>query len=245
MRIIFLSLFALSFTFSEGQEIAENTPFLSIRGRASSYVPADHLNLSAGVLTHGATAMEALQENNDKMEKVISSLQQAGLKESDYKTGRFSVQPLYKQQPHPLPANWRQEIIGFEVNNNLSIQTEKIHEAGNIIDALAQAGANSIDNIQFTLNNQRPHYEEALARAVINARSEAQVLSKTAQVQLGRVLKIVAGEEGPLPRGVYLAKSFAAERVPIVSGDIEISAEVSIVYELLPPNGGSLSAIEN
>jgi hypothetical protein len=46
-------------------------------------------------------------------------------------------------------GNWQQILNGYRVSNLLSIQTEKIDSAGDIIDAAVSSGANRIDNVHF------------------------------------------------------------------------------------------------
>src|SRR5262245_25391939 len=85
---------------------------LHVKGTATVYKPPDQLQMQVRVVSQGTTALKALQENNQKMVEVIKSLQAGGLSEKEYKTGRFSIQPIYAERPHSAPMNWRPYITG-------------------------------------------------------------------------------------------------------------------------------------
>lgn len=207
---------------------------LSIKATSTLYKPADQLHIQVGVVAQGATALKALQENNKKIAEVIKSLQGVGLSEKEYQTGHFSIRPIYAEPPQPTPANWHPYITGFEVTNSLAIQTEQLKKAGELIDQVTQAGANSIDNIQFTLKDPRSYRKEAIAQAALIALEEAQALATATRSQLKSIFSLSVGEEeSSLPRhGVYLAKAVRAPNTSIISGDIEVSASVSIGFEI-------------
>lgn len=230
MRILMLFIFLT--TAAYGQEI--NIPSLKVIGRGSVQAPADTIRLSAGVVTQGATALEALHANNEKGQSILSSLQDAGLKESEYKTGHFSIQPIYRPQPHPLPTDWKPEIIGFEVSNSLTIETDKIDQVGDIIDTLTAAGANNIQDILFTVKDNTQFKKDALIKAVQSAMDDAKTLSNAAHVSLVRMIKLSVNDSN-LPKP-YMAKAFTAESVPIIPGNIEVSAEVIVEYEIRGAN---------
>ena len=51
-------------------------------------------------------------------------------------------------------GNYQQILIGYRVSNILSIQTDNIDSAGNIIDAAVSSGANRVDTVSFQLSDE-------------------------------------------------------------------------------------------
>lgn len=226
-------LIILSFTVSSLLSASENsTPLLSVRGHATLSKPADELHISIGVVSQAKLAKAALDENSSQMNKLIASLKNKGLKESEYQTGRFSINPVYSRRPKNAEPDWSPEIVGFEVRNSLAIVTNKIDEAGNLIDLAAQAGANSIDSIQFRISNPQEHRDSLIRAATKNAIEDAKSLAEAAGVKLVRIHAISVDDAQTSPRQPYLMKSMMAENTPIIAGDVEMSASVTVIYQI-------------
>ncbi|MCB1112200.1 MAG: SIMPL domain-containing protein [Chlamydiales bacterium] len=229
-------LLAPVFVFSADQNL---TPQMIIEGRAAIYQPADELLLTVGVVTEADDAQSALTKNNTLMESVIAALQQTGLTTDEYQTGRFSIQPTYTPQPRNPPPDWQAKINGYRVTNSLNIKTGKLSMAGTLIDAANKAGANSIDQISFGLKNAESKRSEAISAATANAIKDAQTLAEAANIKLGNIQRInLDNAQVPTPQMkgnmLYAARSMDVA-TPISSGDVEISATVSIVYEITNP----------
>jgi len=218
----------------------DDLPQLAVRGDATLHKPADQMRLRVAVMTEAQEATAAVSENNRRMAHVIAAIEKAGLDKAEYQTGRFSIQPRYTRRPRQADESWTRRIIGYSVTNSLAIRTRKLDIAGKIIEAANNAGANSIDAITFDLANRRTHRAEAIAAATGNARSDAAILARAADVRLIRVISIHLDGGGTPPPGPRMlrAESMAAGSVasapPIQPGDVPVQASVTIVYEIAP-----------
>lgn len=216
-------------------ELEVKIPTLTVRGQASLYKPANELHLNLGVVTQGQTAEEVLKENNTTMHKIIESIEIVGLRDSEYQTGQFSVDPIYSQRPKLPPPNWQPQIVGYRVTNTIAIKTEKIKLAGELIDNAAGAGANRIDNLWFGLKDFRLYRAEAITEAATNATVDARTLSKAMHVVLQKILSVSLDDACSIvgtPKGPTFVRAMLGESAPIQRGDIEIRASVTIVYEI-------------
>ena len=133
------------------REVLQQIPQMTVRGEAILKVPADQFRLQVGVVSEAKTALQALEENQVAMDKVIRALAKTGLSEEEYKTGRFEVRPNWSPRPRNAQPDWRPRITGYTVRNALNIRTQKIDLAGAIIGAAGETGANKIDSIIFDL----------------------------------------------------------------------------------------------
>ena len=216
----------------------DGVPKLTVRGDALLHKPADLLRLRVGVVTEDPEPTEALNRNSRQMQNVIAALEKAGLDRPEYETGRFSVQPVYERRPRNAGADWRARITGYQVTNTLAVRTRKLELAGKLIEAANDAGANSIDSISFDLANPRTHRGEAIATATTNARSDAGILARSAELKLVRIISISLDETDWRPpvaamrAGVAMAEARVAP--PIAPGEVTVRASVTIVYEVEP-----------
>ena len=216
----------------------EDTPKLSVRGEAELTRPADQVRLRIGVVTEAADAAEALKENTERMNAVIRAVAKTGLTEAEYETGRFQIRPKYSRRPRQVPEDWQPQIVGYEVNNSLRIETTKLSLAGDLIGAANAAGANSVEVAGFTLEDPRKYRTEAVATATRHALEDARTLADAASLELVRILHIALDSTPVItPTADFAMQARAMADVgapPITPGDVTIRASVTIVYEIAP-----------
>lgn len=129
-------------------------------------------------------------------------------------------------------------MIGYRVTNTVTVKVRNLDELGTIIDDVAGAGGDltRIDNIDFTVDDPSPYYDEAREEAVAEAKDKAEQLARLAGVTLGKATYISeGGHMPPVPR-VVSVMDFAEEGVaietPISPGELEISLTVQVVYAI-------------
>lgn len=204
---------------------------LTVGGSAVVMKPADQLKMTVGVVTQDRNAQKAIQENREKMALVIEAVKNAGFSQKEYQTGTFHIAPQYAQSPKELPRDWRPEIVGYEVRNTLALETSKLELAGPAIDAVVKQGANLVEEVTFTLQDMQQAKNEAIAQAVRQARAYAETASKAASVSLGDILELSVNPSVIMPRAMKFAM-VAEASTPITPGDVEVSANVSLVYAI-------------
>lgn len=238
LSLFFLLLAAMTVV---PQSRADEPALLSVRGEARLTLPPDQVTLSLGVVTEAGTVEAALDDNNRRMDRVISAIISAGLTKKDYRTSRLQIRPLWSSRPRNPDAGWRAEIIGYRVSNYLQVKTREISSTGRLITLATEAGANQIDNIGFGLSDSRSHRAEAITRATGNARADAEVAAKASGVTIKAVRSFTLDNAEAIDfiapkRDMQLMRSASSEKAapPINAGDVTVRAAVSIVYELEP-----------
>jgi hypothetical protein len=214
-------------------------PKLTVRGEAELTRPADRLRLTIGVETEDAQVSKALQENTRRMNDVVRAIETAGLTRGEYETGRFRILPVHSRRPRQPEADWQPAIVGYQVVNTINLKTAKLELAGPLIEAANAAGANSIDNIGFDLQDERTHRGAAIAAATRHGAADASTLAEAAGVTLVRLLSITLDGAESAGRDLPLAmrgRAAAAEAgpPPITPGEVTITASVTLVYEIAP-----------
>lgn len=180
---------------------------LVVSGEGQSRRIPDVALFSAGVVTQGKTAGEALGANASRMNDVVDALKRAGITDRDIQTSALSLQPQYSnpeqeaqirarmtREPYIAPAQPQApRIIGYEARNNVQVRVRKLGEMGRIIDTLVQAGANQVDGPSFTLDEPKAALDEARTEAVREARSRAELYARAAGLRISRILSISEG----------------------------------------------------
>jgi uncharacterized protein YggE len=187
--------------------------------------------ITIAVVTQNRSAISAQQDNAAKTDAVVRALKAAAGSGAEVKTSGYSVQPqrVYKENQPPT-------ITGYEARNSVTVTLSDLTKVGSVIDASAQAGANDISGIAFTLRQDQQARDRALSEATREAVSKAQVIARALG---GRVVRIVeVQEEGfqqrpPVP--MYQTEAFMAKQsvpTPIEVGSLDISSKVQVIAEV-------------
>ncbi|GIX48172.1 MAG: SIMPL domain-containing protein [Candidatus Tectimicrobiota bacterium] len=201
------------------------TRTLTVTGTGRVSVRPDMAQVSAGVVSHGATAAAALADNSRLMRQILEGLAAFGIPEADVQTSQVAIVPQYERGPAPG------RLIGYQVSNQVSITVRELERLGELLDRLVRLGANRLQGVQFAVSNPQSLLDRARAAAVREARRKAELISQAAGVTLGQVLSIE--EQGPaLPRPLAAMRAEAAAGVPIAPGEEMLSVTVTVVFAL-------------
>jgi uncharacterized protein len=215
------------------QETQQVTRTVSVNGSGKVVLTPDIAYITIGVQTTNANAAEAVAANNSDTQKVIDALKAAGIADKDIQTTNFSISP---QQDYDPATGKPTGKITYTVNNSVFVTVRNIDQVGKVLDAAVQAGANNISGIQFDLADRTLALSDARKAAVADAYSKAEELASAAGVTLGSVQTINEySSGGPVPMyDVRAAAPAMAEggSVPVQAGQLIITVEVSIVYEI-------------
>ena len=220
--------------------IAPGNTLLTVSADGRSVRTPDLAVFTAGVTSAGKTAGEALRSNAADMNRVIAALKKAGIADRDIQTSNLSLNPVYAQ-PVRLPdgsyEQGEQKIIGYTVNNAVTVRQRKLGEFGRVIDTLVEAGANQVNGPSFQMDDPDAASDEARLAAMKKARARAELYARAAGLRVGRILSISeTGGYTPGPPVVFarMAADSAAAPSPVAAGEIQLNANVTVLFELMP-----------
>jgi hypothetical protein len=193
---------------------------LTVSGVGSVKAVPDEAQMSFGVETRRPTAQAAVTANADAMRTVINALRQAGARE--IATQWVNVYPYSREDG---------TIDGYSASNSVSA-TSDIEDAAALIDAAVEAGANQVSGPGMSSSNAEALYRQALAKAVAEARARAEVLAKAAGRSLGEITTIVEAGATPVPYYDRVQGGDIAAATPIVPGQQETTATISVTFSL-------------
>lgn len=213
---------------------AEDNPVekrtINVTGQAKVSASPDIAYITLGVITEDKDAKAAQKANAAAMDKVIAAIKSTGVKNEDIKTVNYSIYPKYDYNKDSGAST----IIGYSVSNSVSVTVRDLTKTGNIIDAAADSGVNVSSNISFDLSNYEKYYNDALKNAVLAAKTKAGTVAEALGVTLKAPITVNEGG-GYSPLRNYATYDMKAElagaSTPIQPGSLEITANVSIVYE--------------
>lgn len=251
--MILLTASAYAQTPVVGPLLSLSETLLAVNAEGQSRRVPDIAMFSAGVVTQGKTAGEALTANAAKMDEVVRALKRAGIAERDIQTSALSLQPQYSnpEQEAQLRARIAREvyvpssqpqaprIIGYEARNSVQVRVRKLGEMGRTIDTLVTAGANQVDGPSFTLDQPRAALDEARNQAVREARERAELYAKAAGLRVSRILSITEGGgyypvQQVMVNGRMAGGPPAPPPSPVAPGEVALGVNVSVQFALQP-----------
>ena len=216
---------------------------LTVSAEGRSTRTPDLAVFSAGVTTQGTTAGEALAANSRAMNSVIASLRKAGIAERDIQTSNLNLNPVYAQ-PRRLPdgsyESEPQRIVGYQVNNTVNVRQRKLDEYGKVIDTLVAAGANQVNGPSFQMDNADAALDEARVAAMKAARSRGALYAQAAGLRVLRIVSIAESGGYSSPQPVMMmarmadSASPAPPPPPVAAGELQMTANVTVQFELAP-----------
>jgi uncharacterized protein len=202
-------------------------------GEGSVSAKPDEVRIQIGVVTQAATAQEASAQNAKQSAAVISDLKQLLGSGAEFKTTNYSLYPNYRTQRD----GGKPTISGYQANNTVEVHLKDINQAGKVIDAATKSGANQVQGVHFSVRDEQKVRGEALAKAAVQARANAQALASAVGLKVIRLLRVEDGEPPrvvPVRAEMMMMKSADTAPTPVEPGEIQVRATVTVTAEVGP-----------
>jgi len=230
---------------------------ITVSGTGQVLAVPDIATFSFSVVEDAKQMTDAQNTASAKMNSVISALKTLGVAENDIQTTDYSSNPTYQYsssvcpQPVPEPAQisggavssiavycppGKQVLTGYEVNQTVTVKIRKTADAGTILAKIGTLGVSNISGISFTVDDMTAVQAQARDKAIADAKSKAQALSKSLGIKLNHIVNFNDNSVFPM---VYAVKSEAvisgatasvAPEIPV--GQNEVTSNVTITYEV-------------
>lgn len=247
MRIIVFAATALLASPALCQTNVTAPNAIDVTGHGKVSVPPDTANIHYWLRGEGKTPDDATRAMVNSQKRVESGLRSFLGPAAEITNSNLVVievrDPNCNREPgRPALSEGECAIVGYLASSQADVRTGNVAKSGTAVGLASRLGARDARLQSFELRNSANARSEAMTRAVNDAYAQAQVLSAAARGHLGRVLNIRYGSyftaEVP-PAAAVMAPPPPPPPPPPVQIDVkprpqEISADVSVSYELLP-----------
>jgi uncharacterized protein YggE len=199
---------------------------LTVTGQGTEPVTTTRAQVSIGVEVNRATAAEAQQEAAQRSTAVIELLQSRQVQKLETTGIRLNPQYTYTDN--------QRQLVGYTATNLVSFEMP-IDAVGTLLDDAVEVGATRIQGINFVADDAAiaAARETALAAAVADARSQADVVLRTLGFTAEEIVSIQINGANlprpvPLPRQALLSDTANEAATPVVGGEQTVSASVTL-----------------
>ena len=198
---------------------------LKVNGRGMVEAEPDMAVISLGVITKNKNPEIAQNLNEEISRRLINALLQLGVAKQDIKTSSYTIYPEYDY------IEGTQILTGYNVTHNLEIKVKDISMVGEVINTAVKNGANQINKVDFTLKDDKYHYNQALKLAVKEAASKAQAITAAMKVNFDSIPCSITEQSASFTPLLEQSAMKLAAAAPVVPGKIEIIATVEAEFQ--------------
>ncbi|PSP19866.1 SIMPL domain-containing protein [Halobacteriales archaeon QH_10_65_19] len=207
---------------------------IQVQGIGRVAAEPNSVTLSASIEAHDRDdASTVVEELATRSEQLIEDLTAYGIPEDSITTARYSLGEHSRRNR-------------YEGEHRFSIEVDDPDNAGEVIDVAAGSEADQIGRVNFTVTGDKRDelYDEAVKRAVADAREEAELYAGAADVSLGDPVSIETTQRGVSPHAMSLSMTAgdavgSAPPTELEQGQVSVSARATIEYGFDAGNGES------
>lgn len=211
-----------------GDEVKQSKT-ITVSAQGTVTAAPDVAYITVGITTQEADMQKAQDSNATIMNAISTALKSAGLTDEDIKTTQYNAYPIYDY------TSGTNKIVSYEVNNQVELTIKDINRVGEYIDIAVNNGANTTNSISFGILDEQSIYNDALKLAVETAKAKADTLATAGGVKIIGTMQMTENSMGGDVIREYAQAAptdMASGSTPISTGDMDIKASVTVVYEI-------------
>jgi len=216
--------------------LAPGEVLLKVDAEGEYLIRPDMMGVSAGVVTTGRTAKEALDANAALANRLLAAVRANGVEPRDVQTSELTVNPQFARTDGARDGDEDsiRRITGYVARNRLSLRLRDLSAAANIVNALFEAGANEVHGPSFGLQDPAPALKGARRSAIAQARVQAETYAEALGMRIARVLRVSERDNSIRDDGTIVVTGSRVRPTPIEPGEITVETRVWVDYALVP-----------
>ena len=236
-----LALFLLAETFSIAQTLASPTTApadtIVVTGTGQVALAPDIAYVTFSVQNAAADVASAQAATTKQANAALAYIKKQGIADKDVTTLSYNISPRYAQAVCSAGTFCPQTetITGYQVAETVQVTVRDLAQVSPLLQGLGQQNVQNISGPSFSLANPSEGQDAARAKAIADAKQEAQTRAAQLGVRLGRIVSFNENGATPYPvfgmaRNSMAASATPAPEVPV--GENTYTANVSITYAI-------------
>lgn len=224
----------LATTTAVGAE-AERPRTISVSGQGEIQAEPDRALVTLGIEARKPKMEDARAEVTKTVDAVLKLTRDLKIDQKYVRTTRVNLQPEYNWE-----ANAKERtLIGYFVSRQIEVDLRDLDKLGQLLEKSFDLGVNQVGDPRLDSSKRRDLEREALAKAVADAKLNAEAVAKAAGARIGP------------PRTISASSSFAPPPMPMMkvqamragaadsagsyqSGQMGFNGTVQVEYDLIP-----------
>ncbi|HVF16630.1 MAG TPA: SIMPL domain-containing protein [Steroidobacteraceae bacterium] len=214
---------------------ADRLRTVSVQGQGEVQAEPDRAFITLGVESRKLKLEEARADVARAVEAVLKLTRDLKIDQKLVRSTRVNVQPEYNWDNNARERN----LIGYFVSRQVEIELRDLEKLGQLLERATDLGVNQLGDPRLDSSKRRELEREALAKAVEDARANADTVAKASGGKLGSARTISASSgfvPPPMPMArmkVAMAAEAADASQSYQSGQMSFTGTVQIEYDLI------------
>lgn len=209
---------------------------LTVAGTGEVHAIPDRATVTLGIQAREPTLEAARSTANQVVTRLLKAARDLGIADAQIHSTRVSVSPEvnYNDPKHGHP------IVAYTVQRQVIVDLRDIDRLGELLERGISAGANVAGEPVLDSSRRADLEREALAKAVADARANAQVLATALDAGVGaaRTVNVGSTDAGrPFMQPMAMLRASpkeAAAPESYQSGELSFTASVTVTFDLVP-----------
>lgn len=229
------ALCALLMSASAVSAEAERPRTISVSGQGEIQAEPDRALVTLGIESRKLKMEDARAEVTKTVNAVLKLTRDLKIDEKYVRTTRVNIQPEYNWDANAKERN----LIGYFVSRQIEVDLRDLDKLGQLLEKSFDAGVNQVGDPRLDSSKRRDLEREALAKAVADAKLNAEAVAKAAGARIGPPRTISANSGfSPPPMPMMKVQAMRAEASDAggsyQSGQMGFNGTVQVEYDLIP-----------
>lgn len=231
-----LGLTLCAFVVPAGASAAEEPRprVVSVTGQGEVQAEPDQAIVTLGIESRKPRLEDARAEVSKTVDAVLKLTRDLKIDQKHVRSTRINVQPEYNWDNNARERN----LIGYFVSRQVEVDLRDLDKLGTLLEKATDLGVNQMGDPRLESSKRRDLERTALAKAVEDARLNAETVAKAAGARLGAARTISASSGYvPVPMQPRM-KAMAMEAADSAagsyqSGQMTFTGNVQVEYDLI------------
>lgn len=231
--VLGLALGALAVSASAAE--AERPRIVAVSGQGEVQAEPDRAVVTLGVESRKPRLEDARADVTKTVEAVLKLTRDLKIDQQYVRATRINVQPEYNWDSSAKERN----LIGYFVSRQVEVDLRDLEKLGTLLEKATDLGVNQLGEPRLDSSKRRDLERSALAKAVEDARLNAETVAKAAGARLGAA-RTISASSGFVPVPVMarmktqMAMAEAADASQTYqSGQMTFTGNVQVEYDLV------------
>jgi uncharacterized protein YggE len=208
-------------------QTTDTTPTIAVDGNGTATLVPDIADFQAGVQRHAPTSAAARRAANARIAAIIRAAKAHGVADADIQTSGLSI---FRRRVH--------HRVRYTAAQTLTIHSRDVKHLGALLDAVANAGADSVEGPEFGFADPAQGQQLAERAALADARKRADAAAAQTGLRITGVRSVDLDPQSGVEPVSSDSGGNASARAPqptrIEPGTQDFSATVRVVYTAAP-----------
>ena len=234
-KLIGIALCAVALSGAAAAAESERPRIVSVSGQGEIQAEPDQAIVTLGVESRKPKLDDARAQVAKSIDAILKLTRDLKIDPKYVRSTRVNVQPEYNWDGNAKERN----LIGYFVSRQVEVDLRDLEKLGQLIERATDLGANQLGDPRLDSSKRRDFERQALAKAVEDARLNAEAVAKAAGAKLGPAHTISASSgfvQPPVPMmKTMMVRAQASDSAAQTyqSGQMVFNGTVQIEYDLI------------